>query len=204
MLSPGLHFFLTRVMSRVNFTSLSRFGNIGMRVAVHQACMMPFIQFTLLFASGVLEPAQSLRERIEAGQTRFQQKWRLGFSASLMYWPIVNTFMYSMVQPRFMNLYADVAALFFASVMSYITYSDCSETASRKMTVGSDISDAATAASSGLTTALSTLARIQQTHLNQIMHDGMRAEALQAMRDDSGATVEASDKQLPWLLSTQT
>ena len=72
------------------------------------------------------------------------------------------------------------------------------------MTVGSDISDAATAASSGLTTALSTLARIQQTHLNQIMHDGMRAEALQAMRDDSGATVEASDKQLPWLLSTQT
>jgi len=55
MLSPGLHFFLTRVMARLAFpASYSNFSKIGMRVAVHQACMMPFIQFSLLFVSGML------------------------------------------------------------------------------------------------------------------------------------------------------
>ena len=49
----------------------------------------------------------------------------MGFTASLMYWPLVNTVMYSMVQPRFFNLYADTASLLFASIMSYITYKDC-------------------------------------------------------------------------------
>lgn len=44
--------------------------------------------------------------------------------ASLMYWPMVNTFMYSMVQPRFFNLYGDLAAFFFASVMSYLCYNE--------------------------------------------------------------------------------
>ena len=35
MLSPGLHFFLTRVMTRAHFPSLSRAANIGARVAIH-------------------------------------------------------------------------------------------------------------------------------------------------------------------------
>ena len=43
MLSPGLHFFLTRVMTRCVLPSYSKIANIGLRVAVHQACMMPFI-----------------------------------------------------------------------------------------------------------------------------------------------------------------
>ena len=89
--------------------------------------MMPYIQFTLLFVSGMMQSgSSSFKERLEAGQTRFSDKWRLGFSASLCYWPMVNTVMYTLVQPRFMNLYADLASLVFASVMSYITYSDCS------------------------------------------------------------------------------
>ena len=98
MLSPGLHFFLTRVMTRMVFPNFSRMAAIGMRVAIHQACMMPFIQFTLLFASGMMKPgAKNLQERFDAGKTRFAEKWRLGFSASLCYWPLVNTVMYSMV-----------------------------------------------------------------------------------------------------------
>ena len=126
LLSPGLHFFLTRIMSRANFPSLSYRANIGMRVGIHQACMMPFIQFTLLFVSAAMQPANSLEDRIAAGKQRFSDKWVTGFSASLMYWPVVNTVMYSMVPLRFMNLYADMASLFFASLMSYITYNDCS------------------------------------------------------------------------------
>ena len=69
--------------------------------------------------------ASTFKERLDAGQTRFSDKWRMGFSASLCYWPLVNAVMYSIVQPRYMNLYADLASLIFASVMSYITYSDC-------------------------------------------------------------------------------
>ena len=84
--------------------------------------MMPFIQFTLLFASAMLQPADSFQQRLEAGKTRWENKWRMGFSASLMYWPLVNTVMYSLVQPRFFNLYADTAGLIFASIMSYIAY----------------------------------------------------------------------------------
>ena len=67
---------------------------------------------------------RTFKERLDAGKARFSDKWRLGFSASLCYWPLVNTVMYSLVQPRFMNLYADLASLVFASIMSYITYSD--------------------------------------------------------------------------------
>ena len=55
---------------------------------------------------------------------RFSDKWVAGFTASIMYWPFVNTVMYSCIQPRYMNLYADCASLFFAAVMSYITYRD--------------------------------------------------------------------------------
>ena len=43
-----------------------------------------------------------------------------------MYWPLVNTIMYSAVQPRFFNIYLDMSAMVFATVMSYITYNDCS------------------------------------------------------------------------------
>ena len=125
MLSPGLHFFLTRVMSKCVFPTLSHATGIGLRVAVHQACMMPFFQFTLLFVSGMMQSGnRTFRERVDAGHTRFNEKWRLGFSASLCYWPAVNAVMYSLVRPRFMNLYADIASLVFASLMSYITYSD--------------------------------------------------------------------------------
>jgi hypothetical protein len=97
LLSPGLHFFLTKVMTKVNFASLSRAANIGVRVSVHQACMMPFIQFTLLFASGAMQPADSMKARLDAGHQKFSEKWRAGFCASLMFWPLVNTAMYTLV-----------------------------------------------------------------------------------------------------------
>ena len=65
MLSPGLHLFLTRVMSRCVLTGYARATGIGLRVAIHQACMMPFIQFTLLFASGMMSPgAKGFKERV--------------------------------------------------------------------------------------------------------------------------------------------
>ena len=96
--------------------------------------MMPFIQFSLLFASGMLQPgATTLQERIEQGKARFADKWRMGFTASLMYWPAANAIMYSVVQPRFFSLYADVCALIFASIMSYITYNDCQLDPSAKL-----------------------------------------------------------------------
>ena len=89
--------------------------------------MMPYIQFTLLFVSGMMQSgAGTFKERLDAGQTRFSEKWRTGFSASMMYWPFVNAVMYSAVQPRFYNIYLDCSAMLFASVMSYITYNDCS------------------------------------------------------------------------------
>ena len=89
--------------------------------------MMPFIQFTLLFVSAAMQPAPTLSARISAGQQRFNDKWIAVFSASLMYWPLVNTVMYSMLQPRFMNLYADVASLVFATIMSYIAYKEADD-----------------------------------------------------------------------------
>jgi len=84
-------------MTKVNFASLSRAANIGVRVSVHQACMMPFIQFTLLFASGAMQPADSMKARLDAGRQKFSDKWRAGFCASLMFWPLVNTAMYTLV-----------------------------------------------------------------------------------------------------------
>ena len=68
MLSPGLHFFLTRVMTKCVLPGRSQAANIALRVGVHQACMMPFIQFTLLFTSGMLQPANTLSERYECGK----------------------------------------------------------------------------------------------------------------------------------------
>ena len=126
ILCPGIHFFLTRFMSKMVFPSYSNASNIFFRVCIHQAFMMPFVQFTLLFASAAFESTGSFKEKIKAGQTRFSEKWRTGFSASMMYWPFVNAVMYSAVQPRFYNIYLDCSAMLFASVMSYITYNDCS------------------------------------------------------------------------------
>ena len=40
----------------------------------------------------------------------------------MMYWPAINTVMYSAVSPKFFNLYADGACLIFAGIMSYIAY----------------------------------------------------------------------------------
>ena len=197
LLSPGLHLFLTRVMSRVNFPSLSRTSNIGIRVGVHQACMMPFIQFTLLFVSAAMQPAPTANDRIAAGKKRFSDKWRTGFTASLMYWPIVNSVMYAVVKPRFMNLYADVASLCFASVMSYITYRDDSslavftETLDRPRALLPSFTDASMP-SNIFTEAASTLPLIWQSHLINLMNNGTKVEAQAEVRDSS------------WLLSTQT
>lgn len=69
LLSPGLHLFLTKVMTKVTLKGYSRAASIGIRVGVHQACMMPFIQFTLLFASGMLMPANSMKQRVDTGKT---------------------------------------------------------------------------------------------------------------------------------------
>ena len=33
--------------------------------------------------------------------------------------------MYTLIKPRFFNLYADSASLIFSSIMSYIAYKDC-------------------------------------------------------------------------------
>ena len=42
----------------------------------------------------------------------------------MMYWPAINTVMYSAVSPKFFNLYADSACLVFAGIMSYIAYNN--------------------------------------------------------------------------------
>ena len=60
--------------------------------------------------------------RISNGVNRFESKWKEGCTASLMYWPVVNTFMYGCVTPKFYNLYLDVASLCFSTLMSYIAY----------------------------------------------------------------------------------
>ena len=123
MLGPCLHFFFTRIVPRVTYPGRSARYNIFMRVAAQQACMMPLFQFNCLFTSGFLEPASSLKERLDHGCCRFQEKWKKGFATSLTYWPAMNLFMYAFVQPKYFNLYADLAGIFFAAVMSYIAYS---------------------------------------------------------------------------------
>ena len=123
LLGPSLHFFFTRIVPRVTYPARSAGFNVFMRVAAQQACMMPLFQFNCLFTSGFLEPANNFRERIDHGCCRFKEKWRKGFATSLIYWPTVNVFMYGLVQPKFFNLYADLAGIFFAAVMSYIAYS---------------------------------------------------------------------------------
>lgn len=56
----------------------------------------------------------------------------------MMYWPFVNAVMYSAVQPRFYNIYLDCSAMIFASVMSYITYNDCSYLQKKAKDTGSN------------------------------------------------------------------
>ena len=96
-----------------------------------------------------------------------------------MYWPLVNTVMYSMVRPRYMNLYADVCALFFASLMSYITYNDCGFAVCPDR---SDLKDSVTQAASSSVAALSNfISDIRQTHtmhLLTLLNDGQRVEAM--------------------------
>ena len=48
----------------------------------------------------------------------------------MMYWPAINTVMYSAVSPKFFNLYADSACLVFAGIMSYIAYNNSVEVSS--------------------------------------------------------------------------
>lgn len=179
-------------MSKCAFPSFSKATGIGFRVAIHQACMMPYIQFTLLFVSGMMQSgAGTFKERIDAGQARFEEKWQIGFSASLCYWPVVNTVMYTLVQPRFMNLYADLASLVFASVMSYITYSDCSFAVDKRSAISSGSSKLPTRESLAL--------------LTDRIHQRISMKSILLKDEDSAVSMkESSDKQLPWLLSTQT
>ena len=75
-----------------------------------------------------------------------------------MYWPAANAVMYSVVQPRFFSLYADVCALIFASIMSYITYNDCQLDPSAKIaTLCNSQSDWLAKGTAGLSDVISTL-----------------------------------------------
>ena len=153
--------------------------------------MMPYIQFTLLFVSGMMQScASTFKERLEAGHTRFSDKWRVGFSASLCYWPVVNTVMYTLVQPRFMNLYADLASLVFASVMSYITYSDCSFAVDKRSAESSGSSRLPTRESLALFTDM-----IQQR---------ISMKSILFQDNESAVSKKKEPSELHWLLSTQT
>jgi len=117
-----------------------------------------------------------------------------------MYWPLVNTIMYSAVQPRFYNIYLDMSALVFASVMSYITYNDCS--------IGLQNSDEDTGMNTAARplldngqTIVSTITQINQMHLMKLMHDGKRVEAQEAQEAEIAKRSKIEDN---WLLSTQT
>lgn len=124
ILSPGIHLFVTRVMQRLNFSGWNYLAGIAARVSIHQVCTMPFIQFTLLFGSGAIQ-----HKSLDKGLERFKAKWRTGFTASLCYWPVINTFMYMYVPGRFFNLYCDVFVLMFSIVMSYIANNKTSDLA---------------------------------------------------------------------------
>ena len=78
----------------------------------------------MLYASALLEPSKNLKCRMEKGKNRFEQKWRMGFTASLMYWPFVNSVMYAYIKPKFYNIYADCFTIIFAAIMSYIVYNN--------------------------------------------------------------------------------
>jgi len=129
MISPGVHYFVTKVVPKLVVPRWSSLRNVLLRVGVHQACMMPLIQFTFLYMSAFLEPAESLQSRIDKGTQRFSDKWRQGFVASLMYWPLVNFMMYSCVKPKFKNLYCDIFALIFSAIMSQIAFKSQTTTA---------------------------------------------------------------------------
>jgi len=104
----------------------------------------------------------------------------MGFAASLMYWPLVNSVMYSMVQPRFMNLYADVCALVFASVMSYITYNDCKvdiDPMKTLSTVTASTANFAAKSTASLAQVANYLKQTNQMHLNALLNDSRRVEA---------------------------
>jgi hypothetical protein len=122
MISPGVHFFVTRIVPKLTVPHWSTLQNVLLRVGVHQACMMPLIQFTFLYMSAFLEPAGSLQARMDKGTQRFSDKWRQGCIASLMYWPAINFVMYSCVKPKFKNLYCDIFALIFSAIMSQIAF----------------------------------------------------------------------------------
>ncbi len=118
-----------------------------------------------------------------------------------MYWPIINSVMYSMVQPRFMNLYADVCALIFASIMSYITYNDCqvsaADPAERLAAFRAASASLLAKGTTGLTELASFLKQTNSMHLNALLDDSRRVEA-------QSASAEEKQENLPWLLSTQT
>ena len=96
-----------------------------------------------------------------------------------------------------------MASLVFASVMSYITYSDCSSTvyelASEERPAMPQMALASQKIKEFGSSFMQSVARVQQSHLLSLMLDGNRSEALEAL--PSG---QAEPKQLPWLLSTQT
>ena len=90
-----------------------------------------------------------------------------------MYWPLVNTVMYTMVRPSYMSMYTDVASLVFASIMSYIMYNG-SCAAATTPAQSSNLLDSSTA---GVSTMVTTLAEINRAHLLSILLDGARVEA---------------------------
>jgi len=168
---------------------------------------MPFIQFTLLFASAAMQPASSAKDRVEAGKKRFNDKWRAGFTASLMYWPFINTIMYAAVKPRFMNLYADMAGLCFATIMSFIMYQDNGaqekESAQIVQSFALEIPQlpqlsSPEVPSTLLLEAVTTLPLMWRNHLRFLMHNGTTVEA------EAAKTDEKSVDEMHWLLSTQT
>ena len=98
--------------------------------------------------------------------------------------------MYTLVQPRFMNLYADLASLVFASVMSYITYSDCSFAVDKRSAESSGSSRLPTRESLALFTDM-----IQQR---------ISMKSILFQDNESAVSKKKEPSELHWLLSTQT
>mmetsp|Transcript_24290 Transcript_24290/g.30110 ORF Transcript_24290/g.30110 Transcript_24290/m.30110 type:complete len:164 (+) Transcript_24290:179-670(+) len=117
-----MHFWITRLVPNLTVSTkliaqprLNYAATLFWRMFLHTIVILPYMQFSILFGIGSLKGGSP-----QAGMTMTRERFRDGFSFALVYWPWAYIGLYTMVPPKYGNLYMDFFALGWYTLVSFV------------------------------------------------------------------------------------
>ena len=104
----------TRLVSNIK---LNYWATVNWRMGMHFAILVPYMHLSLLFGIGAFKGMS-----IESGKRMVDERFSELYQFTLVFWPLIMLGLYTVVPPRFGNLYIDSWNIIWQSCVSWVAH----------------------------------------------------------------------------------